>query len=144
MLLHSACCCCCCPRRPDSGIRLYLFQCAAIMALIIRAQIQFRPDISDTQALVSSAISLAYAGQYPESIPLSPINPTPLEIHTHTCTHHRIYKHLCPPQYSSVLSQPTTTKHKEHGRQINTVNNAVVITDLGLFFGACKLKNSSW
>ena len=81
------------PRQRDSRIRLNLFHCAAIMALIIRAQIKFRPDISNTQALVNSAISLAYAGHYPESTALSPINPPPLRIHTHT-HNHRVYKHL--------------------------------------------------
>lgn len=75
------------PRQRDSHIRLNLFQCAAIMALIIRPKIKFRQDISNTQALVNSAISLAYAGHYPESIALSPINPSLLQIHRHTHTH---------------------------------------------------------
>lgn len=146
MLLPSGCCRCWSEAERQPYIRLYLFQRAAIMALIIRAQIKFQPDISNTQALVNSAISLAYAGHYPESIALSPINP-PFTAKSHT--HNRkVHKHL------HVLARLNTVqcyanlrrekKHKEHSSQPNSVNNAAVISDLGLFFRACKLKNSSW
>lgn len=59
------------------------------MAFIIRAQIKFRPDIGNTQALINSAISLAYAGRYPENIALNTINPPPLQmcVQTHTTVH---------------------------------------------------------
>ena len=85
------------PRQRESHIHLSVFQRAAIMVLIIRAQIKFRPDISNTQALVISTISLPYAGHYPESIALSPINPLPLQMYTYTHTHthiHRVHRHL--------------------------------------------------
>lgn len=136
------------PRQRDSRICFNLLQYAAIMALIIRAQIKFRPDISNTQALVNSAISLAYAGHYPESIALSPINPPSLQ-NSYTHTHnHRVHNHLhiqyLPSSVQSNVMQPMTRKHKEHSNQPNSVNNAAVISDLGLFFRACKLKNSSW
>lgn len=66
------------------------------MTLIIRAQIKFRPDISNTQALINSAISLAYAGCYPENIALNPINPSPLKICTHTHTQPHKHFHILP------------------------------------------------
>lgn len=83
-----------------AAVCLSLLRRAAVMALIIRGQIKFQADISATQALVNSAISLPYAGHYPESIALSPINP-----HTHTGSQTHVCK-LClrmHPRKSSVM-----------------------------------------
>lgn len=99
------------------------------MALIIRAKIKFRRDIGNTQALVNSAISLAYAGHYPESTAFSSINPHPLKIHTYTLTHTCNSTYTCSIQSNVMLTCDQKTKSTAANQTVQTILQWLVIWD---------------